>query len=112
MENEISDLNDTPKTNFLQIIGKPIPPPPTTTFRPWDEKSGETINKQRTLKSWALLKYRAKFEKKIVMAKLQSTTPLLEFYCTTHKPTKTTFAPWNEKSDEPRWNGLLGNQGN
>jgi hypothetical protein len=106
--NEISELNDPPKPVFPESYWKAysaIPPPPITTFRPWDKK--QNFKKYLNDKTNALLKYRTKLQRKIEMANLENTTPLSNFYSTTPEPTTTTFEPWDRNSDEPIWKWFI-----
>jgi hypothetical protein len=69
----------------------PTPAPPATTFRPWDEKSGETLKKYFSRKTDALIKDNTKiYNEKKLAKEIQSKIPLPEYYFTTPEPTTTT----------------------
>jgi hypothetical protein len=105
-EKQILDYYVTPKPEFLEKFWEAYsatPEPSTSTFRPWDEKSGEPREIYLHKKTHALTTLAGKIvREKEIAKKTQSNLPLPNFYHTTPKPTTTTFRPWDKNSGESR----------
>jgi hypothetical protein len=106
-EKQILEYYVKPKPEFREKYWdaySPTPTPPITTFKPWDEKSAEPRKRYLSRKTDPLIKTMGEISKeKDIAKKIQSTSPLPEFYFTTPEPTTTTFRRWDINLDESRF---------